>query len=536
MRLLSPRSVLAPIAALILLGVAAATAQAASIPIPGSPLTVYVGDQGQLQAFRSGQETGIFYRPDLFEGDAGFFLAFPDAAQASLTGKVYGFTGAAGPHDLEDYAPVSQGLVTGTGGAGDPLTQLTTYAIGSPADPDVLIEQTTTYVNGAQQFRVRWDVTNGTGAALKFKALTAADFFFEGSDRGTGIFTQGPPRFIGGTNADTGNSGGFQEVLGSPSGSEAWSAYQALPFGSLADQVWGKVEAAADSASASFDNTVLAEPADNGGGVEWDQAETTPLADGETRSFELVVLNAVPAALQISPSNAGSPKGVPVNFTVTGLDTNGQPYAGRTLRYEIKGANPGAGSATTNATGSAVVTDPGTNAGGDTVVVYLDFNNNGTREPAEPQASALATFVDNVAPSCTVKVSGDRPGGGGGAGKPLLINVSCNEQATVTVQTTLSPSARASADKRKQHKHKRKKKIAIKLKPTTVTVGPGQSVPVSLKLPGSVRKKYAGKTLRATIVVTATDTAGNVKKATTTRTIKLAKAKHKQKHRHGRRH
>lgn len=73
-------------------------------------------------------------------------------------------------------------------------------------------------------------------------------------------------------------------------------------------------------------------------------------------------------------------------------NTNGTPYAGRTIRYFILGVNAGAGSATVGADGSAVITDPGAKAGADTVVAFLDFNNNGTREVAEPQASALATL------------------------------------------------------------------------------------------------------------------------------------------------
>ena len=47
----------------------------------------------------------------------------------------------------------------------------------------------------------------------------------------------------------------------------------------------------------------------------------------------------MPSALQINPTNAGAPKGVPINFTVGAFDTNGVPYAGRTLRYAITGAN-----------------------------------------------------------------------------------------------------------------------------------------------------------------------------------------------------
>ena len=87
---------------------------------------------------------------------------------------------------------------------------------------------------------------------------------------------------------------------------------------------------------------------------------------------------------------------MPINFTVGAFDTNGVPYAGRTIRYSITGVNAGSGAATVGPDGTAVITDPGTNAGADTVVAFLDFNNDGARQAAEPQASALATFVDSV--------------------------------------------------------------------------------------------------------------------------------------------
>jgi sulfite reductase alpha subunit-like flavoprotein len=294
--------------------------------------------------------------------------------------------------------------------------------------------------------------------------------------------------------------------------------------------VWNKVEASASSAP-SLDNTVVGEQVDNAGAVEWDQYATgAGLAGDATATFELVARNAVPSALQMNPTNAGAPKGVPINFTATALDSAGVPYAGRTLRYTITGANPTSSAVTLNAGGSGVITDPGTNAGADTVVAFVDFNNNGTRQDAEPQASALATFIDSIPPTCSVKVTGDRPGGSGGAGKPLVISVSCNEAATVTVATTLQPrtarSRAADVDKKKKPKKKKKaKKVTIKLKTSTVTVQPGQAVPISLKLSSAVRKKYAGKTLTATITVTARDASANVKTTKTTRTVKLAKLK-----------
>jgi hypothetical protein len=485
-------------------------AAANAVPLNGDPLNVHVGDQGQLQAFRTGNPLGIFYEPSVLDGDAGFFLA----VNPGPTGEVFGFEGGAGPTGLSPYTGVSQSPVTGAGSASDPLTQVTTYEAGAFAE----VTQTTTYVNGSQQFTVHWDVRNTSGSNLRFKALAAADFFFDGSDVGTGIYTAGPPRFIGGTNADTGNSGGFQEVPGFE-----WSHYQALPFGGGPDEVWGKVQAAAEAATASFDDSVVAEPVDNAGGVEWDQWATTNVLNGQTKSFSVIVRNAVPSALQLTPSNAGSPKGVPVTFTASAKDTAGTPYAGRTLRWQILGVNAASGSTTVGADGNATIVDPGTNAGNDTLVVFLDFNNNGTREPVEPQASALATFLDNVAPTCQVRVRGDRPVGGGGAGKPLVISVNCDEQATVTVATTLTPLGRPASVAQR-----RKRRRAIRLKRKTTVVQPGQALAVKIKVPKKVARRYAGRRLRAKVTISARDSAGNVKRATAKRTIKLKAIKKKR--------
>ncbi len=488
--------------------------------LPGVPLSVYVGQRGQLQAFRDNSDTGIFFAPFLQTGDAGFFLALPSGYTGDTTPRVFGFSGFTGPHGLDEYTLGTQLPPTGAGTAADPLEQVTSYAVSNESETTEILQVTqhTLYVNGSQQFKVIWEVHNATAGAVKFKAIAAADFYFDGSDRGTGIYTDGPPRFVGGTNADTGNSGGFLEATGS--GLQPWSAYQALEFGSLPEQVWGKVQGAASTSGASFDDTVIGESVDNAGGVEWDQdASGAGLPAGATRRFELSIRNAVPAGMQITPSNAGAPQGVPINFTATVVNSDGVPYAGRTLRYQINGANPGTGSLTLDANGQATVTDPGTNAGADTVIAFVDFNNDGLREPAEPQASALGTFVDNVAPSCTVKVTGDRPGGGGGAGKPLVITVNCSETATVTAATTLQtiPAAgRASVSKKA-------KPVKIKLKPTSATVAPGKPFPVKIIVPPKVLRKYAGRTLRASIKVTARDSSHNVKSATVSSKVHLAK-------------
>jgi hypothetical protein len=564
MRLL-PRAVAALAAAGALSAPVAAPAVADPFTaINGSPLTVWVGDQGQLQAKRDTDASNIFFSPYSPIGDAGFFLAFPTvtgspAQDPTLEGRVFGFDGPAAvhPEDTDQFATVSQTLPTGSGAPTDPFTQVTTYAVedDDSATRYALVTQTTTYVTGAQTFGVRWDVENTTAAPLRFKALTAADFYFENDDHGTGIFTQGPPRFIGGTNADTGRSGGFVEV-GPPSPSLPWSHYQALaykfPDETDGNDVWSRVESAGDAATPTFDDTVVGEPVDNAGAVEWDQYldPTKTLAAGATASFELLVRTALPAALQFDQSNAGAPQGVPITFTVTAKDTADNPFTGKNLVSTITGVNPGTQSAVIGPDGRATVTDPGVNAGADTVISFIDLNGNGTREANEPQGSALATFVDKTPPTCKVAVSGDRPVGGGGQGKPLSITVNCDSPATVTTASTLTiqpatpkatpkkakKSAAASAAKakkkpKKKHKAKPKKpkKVVVRLAPTTASVAPGQVLPLAVVVPASLTKKYPGATATATVTVTATDAAGNVATSAATQKVKIAKPKAKKK-------
>ena len=192
---------------------------------------------------------GIYYRPTSTTGDAGFFLAVPGAPRT-----VYGFDGSAGPHGPTDYTPiVSQGAVTGSGTAADPLKQVTTYESAAAAR----LTQTTTYVNGARSSACAGTCRTTTGAPRDFKAIAAADFFFDGSDRGTGIYTQGPPQFIGGTNADTGNSGGFAEVPAAPRRGRATrrSRSAAAPT-----RCGARSKARRRAPAPTFDDTVVGEP------------------------------------------------------------------------------------------------------------------------------------------------------------------------------------------------------------------------------------------------------------------------------------
>jgi hypothetical protein len=140
--------------------------------------------------------------------------------------------------------------------------------------------------------------------------------------------------------------------------------------------------------------------------------------------------------------------------------------------------------------------------------------------------------VDHVAPSCKVSVKGDRPGGGGGAGNALVISVNCNETATLSVSSSLLlPTAHhSSAGAAKKHKKKRQR--AIKLPRTTATITPGHAVPVNIKVPKSIARKYAGRKLTAKFVITVKDGVGNHKTIKKTKKVKIAKPKHRKHKKH----
>ena len=82
-------------------------------------------------------------------------------------------------------------------------------------------------------------------------------------------------------------------------------------------------------------------------------------------------------------------------MTLTLVDALFNPLPGERINYEIVGANPSSGQGVTGPTGQVVVKWKGVNAGVDTLTAYSDANDNGTREPEEPAASAKMNWLEN---------------------------------------------------------------------------------------------------------------------------------------------
>ena len=370
---------------------------------------------------------------------------------------VYGFDGNAGPHGTTDYTLVSQGAVTGSGTAADPLKQVTVYRTGrrrarGHADDDA----TST-------------AASSSPCAGSVKNTDTARRALQGLRRGRLLLRRQRPRhrhLHPGPAAVHRRHERRHRQLGrlrrGPGHHARGRAIRRSRTAAPQRGVGQDRRRRGERRTPTFDDTVVGEQVDNAGGVEWDQYATgAGLAASATATFSLVARSAVPSALQINPPNAGVAQGRADQLHRRCLRHQRRAVRGQDdpLRDHRRERDPGRRDGRRRRQrGRSPIRAP--TPGADTVVAFLDFNNDGTRQAAEPQASALATFVDNVPPACTVKVSGDRPGGSGGAGKPLVITVNCNEASTVTVQTTLhaaqQPHARAPRSTRRRSPRRRR--------------------------------------------------------------------------------
>jgi hypothetical protein len=440
--------------------------------------------------------------------DCGFFLAFPEkgAGQpAGLKNKTFGFQGNAGPFGLQEYVPVSQSPVTGAGTAASPYSQMTVFeAAAGGGEGGVIVTETTTYVNGAPQFTSTFAVKNMTTKTIYFRALYAGDLFVNGSDLGTGVFLGGPPRFIGGQNTKSGVFGGLVEV-GAPA--LPWSHFQELAF----PNVWTAVQKAAEEEEKTFNDTIEPAEVDNAAGVEWDQYQKTGLPKGEEATFSIINRTQVPSALQISPTNQTLTQGQTETVNVTALDTASQPYAGKTLRYTVGGANAQSGSVVLNSSGQAQISYVGNNAGIDTIQMFLDLAGSGTQTSNDPAGASTVTFLPKPppTPNSSYKVQSIHANADGTITIVFVPTQAGQATLEVTVPTGTISRKQAEAAKRKKCK-KGQIKLKGKCRPAVtrtgkVTAAGAANVPLSLTVKASSKVKAAlkkGRTVKLTAKLT----------------------------------
>lgn len=518
------RALVALTLALIVLGWAASQrAQADAVAIPGTPETVYADSLGQVQGRFTGASDGIFFSPSSNTGAAGFFVGIPagvgqpPALLSSGSGQVFGFTPAAGPTFDQDLTAVSGPALSGSGSGADPYKLTTTFnVVGSDTNPYLQIAEVVAYVNGDSSFSVTYTVKNVSAVGIKFRAMFGADLFVEGADVGTGVFSPGPPRFLGGQNPAVGRSGGIIDA------SPAWSHYQEDCYNQIWDRL--KTNGAAAAAAGPFQGdgssgfpasdptqapgaagctTHATNPygdgvdpnlIDNGLGVEWDGNMTAALAAGASTTFVVNPRNSSPAPLVLTPPTQTQTIGRPATLAVSARDFSGNPEAGIPVHFNVAGANTASGTVPTSGQGAATITYTGAAPGADTVTAFLDFNGDGVRQATEPQATAAVTYVvvPPAPPHCGLVANNTRASRTGA----VSVAVRCDAPALLALNLSgkfLAPKAKkgkhakkASISKKKKRKVTRRKPIAVVLNGTGTT-GANLTATITVQLSGSQR-------------------------------------------------
>jgi hypothetical protein len=356
------------------LALSAAPARAATVgTIPGSPLTVYADDNGQLQVTFAGSSTGEFFPPSSQSANAGFNLAQTGFSDNPNDFTVFGFRGM-------DFMPDTVPAVSGNGSPGSPWVLTTRFRTGGPsANGSVRVDERIQYVNGSTDVQVHYDVFNDADTAnfgVQARVYEAADLYVSGNDSGVAFFDAGPPRQVGGINAAQGSSGRLVEQT-------PWSHFQEGNYSDVFTAI-SSSSLSTQGLSDTTDPTLL----DNGVGVQrnFDIPGQQSVAFDVTWRFRRFT----PLALTLSA--AAKQQGQIATATVTARNSDGNPDPGRSVRYTINGANPGFGAVTTGADGNATISWTGANQGTDVLDAFVDINGNGTRDANEPEQTATVTF------------------------------------------------------------------------------------------------------------------------------------------------
>ena len=368
-------------------------------------MTIHVGDTGALQGILPGMSQGMFFGSDTGPASSAFYLRVKSGPSAGVVFSSYN----------SKFTTVSNGPVTGNFTPASPAQVVTVYDAAAVAR----VTQTVLYVAYQKRFNVIYEVQNLSGAPLQFIAGAAADLYIGASDSGTGIFIDGPRRFVGGTNTSSQKVGGLQEFTLSRKPGEAadvpvprWASYGEGNYSTITSRL---------NSFDAFDNTINPNLIDNGAGVSWDDRATTGLPAGQTARYEVQWVAEQTVPLTAFPAQASRELPGRHDVVLTLADASGSGIPGMPIRYRVNGVNATPANpseylrAVTNQSGQVLVSVNGTTPGIDTVLAFADVvgAENGVREAAEPQSSAKVTWLadNHVAGPPSVPPSLNGPSG-----------------------------------------------------------------------------------------------------------------------------
>jgi uncharacterized repeat protein (TIGR01451 family) len=296
---------------LLCLWLVAPVAWAATITIPGTPMTIILFDTqgGRHQIIYNGVRQ--VYPNNSTSGDSGITLFF--------NGTSYGFSGNAtgGTVGANVFTVTSQSALLGSGTAADPWRVDTFLSAGAT----VTIKQTVYYVNSDTFATFRWDVLSTT-AYTGVKLLHGADILNNAQDNGYGAFNTACKSVSVGS-PQTGTNF-YQEFI--PITSAA--AYQETTYSAL----WTAMKAG------SFNSTVNTTWHDAAMGLQWN----FDLQAGVTKT----ILQKWNFGTSACSSSNTLPSYLRPELSISKTSSQLGPQVGDTLTYTITVTNSGTFAAT----------------------------------------------------------------------------------------------------------------------------------------------------------------------------------------------
>ena len=341
-------------------------------------LNVTLTSVGGVQARFDGEGRDVFD----YSGYTGFHLRVLDGP---LAGKSYSTTGYDGGA-IEPFYGDPQTAPTRTG---SDVVQRSSWRVRVD-DKDVLrVHQIARLSDGATSFRLTWRVENLTDSAMRLRAGHLGDVSIDGRSSGAPVVLTAPRRFVG-IASDGGLAAGIEAVTASRLPEESASVPVADWSATELDDPWTLSGHMGDSVGLRGSATTPSDAA----AVQWNDhaAEGQGLGAGDHARYEVVWRLRKPMPLRLNPPSDVAETRHAHEITATLLDDAEQPTNGTTLRWSITGANPRTGSASTAGLGQVVIAWTGTNLGEDTVTVYADHDDDGVRDPDEPQRTAKVTW------------------------------------------------------------------------------------------------------------------------------------------------
>jgi hypothetical protein len=303
--------------------------------------------------------------------------------------------GIFGTYSAFKFTAPTNDPVTGT----NPTTGSIHYLASDGTNTLASITQTASVATGETGYDLHYDITNMSGGTLQIRpSVVLFDDPPAGGSPGWLATTTGPhgvtltPNPLGGAFTITESTAGSSPLLSSYTG-----------------DTHANVNHTINLTNASFDNTVhaLGPFAVPTVGLQWaDHATVSPLAASGAAATGHYSLHVAMTRLREVDLRLHDPHAMLTAGSTVTIDTQAfddRPLNGRTLRWErLRGGPPVSGSTTLDAAGNGTATFTTAALSGAVFLrVYVDYNNNGARDPDEEEQIAYLFLPAASTPPAT---------------------------------------------------------------------------------------------------------------------------------------